>query len=270
MLPRRALFLLFAGLPLGCSGFDMWNRDAPDAVSSQGTARHDSADLPAPRINAATHLAAGQVLEQQNKLDAAVEQYEKAISTDPRLVAAYNRLGITYEKMRRLEDSERVFRQGLEAVPDAAILRNNLGYSLMLRNRLEAAETEFRLALESSPEFRRARMNLAITLARTRRPEASLDEFKQAVPEDVAHYNVGVICLDLRDYERAEQSFRQALACNPECEGAKEFLARTVRLAERARDPADEEDPVMFDLPLADKVGLREGSNLADNSSAAP
>ncbi len=257
MIPRRALFLLFAlllfaGLPLGCTGLDGWGRDTADASGGRKTTRHgDTTDMPTPRISAKTHLAAGQVLERQNKLAAAVEQYEKAISTDPRLVAAYNRLGITYEKMKRVEDGERVFRQGLEAVPDAAVLRNNLGYSLMLRNRLEAAEKEFRLALDSSPKFTRARMNLAITLARTRRPEASLAQFKKAVPEDAAHYNVGLICLDLRDYDAAEHAFRTALAINPECKGAREFLERTVQIANRTRSPTDDKQTSEAGMKLA-------------------
>jgi tetratricopeptide (TPR) repeat protein len=187
-----------------------------------------------------THFAAGQMLEHQSDLQGAIEQYEKAIAMNPRFTTAYNRLGIVYQKLARYEDAEHIFKEGILADAGAAILRNNLGYTYLLQNRLPEAEAQFRDALQIAPDFKRARMNLAISLARAGRTEDSLIEFSRVVPADVAHFDVGVIRLDLKDYAAAESAFREALSLNPSCPRAKVYLEHTLRLAggERANPPS--------------------------------
>lgn len=193
-------------------------------------------NAPTPRISPMTHLTAGQMLERQGDLPGAVEQYERAISANPRFTSAYNRLAIVHQKLGHFEDAEQVLKSGIQADPGAAMLQNNLGYCYLAQNRLSDAEYRFREALTISPEFKRARMNLAIVLARAGRLEESLTEFSRAAPADIAHYNLGVVCLDLRDYANAEKAFRAALLANPDCPGAKAHLDRTIRLARNKPD----------------------------------
>jgi tetratricopeptide (TPR) repeat protein len=181
---------------------------------------------PTPRILPETYLASGRMLEQRNDVRAAITQYERAIAANPKFVAAYNQLGMLYQKIGRLAEAEHIFKQGLKADPAAATLRNNLGYCYLTQQRYTDAEKEFRNALELNPVFKRARMNLAIVLANTGREEESFLQFREVVPDDVARYNLAVIALSRRDYAGAEKALRQALAVNPQCAGAREQLER--------------------------------------------
>jgi type IV pilus assembly protein PilF len=213
---------------VGCS---LQDPEKENASRSADRSRFDQAeDAPAPRIHAMTHVAAGQMLERQGDLETAIEQYEKAIATNPRLVEAYNRLGIVYQKLGKPAEADQMFRHGLRVNPRSAMLRNNLGYSYLSQNRLEEAEQQFRQALNCSRDFKRARMNLAVTLTRAGRVDEGLVEFSNVVSSDVAHYNVGVIRLDQGDYTTAEASFRRALAINPDCSEARDHLQHVTRL----------------------------------------
>lgn len=222
---------LFCGL--GCS------EEGREHLASawQGT-RHDRPnpqdikDAPRPRIAARTHLAAGRMLERQNDLLGAAEQYRKALDADPELYRACNRLGTVYLRLRRFDEAEEVFWQGIHINPSSTTIHNNLGFCYLEQQRYREAEGAFRAALKLSPRFQRARMNLAITLARTERFEESAAEFSRVVPGEVAFYNVAVLCVDMKHYRRAEQALRQALAVNPDYLPAKQQITAVSRLAQ--------------------------------------
>jgi Flp pilus assembly protein TadD len=231
--------LLLAGLlASGCSLSDSGSKQITERQEADRAAAAESAErAPTPRINPKTHIAAGQMLERQGDLNGAIEQYERAVAASPNSGGPYNRLGIVYDKLGRYAEADRMFRRGIEADPASATIRNNLGYSYILQKRYVEAAQAFREALKLSPQFKRARMNLAIALGHEGRIEESLAEFKLAVPEDVAHYNLAMVCLQRRDYRNSEQLLQKALAINPACTGAKEQLQKVSRLAQSLPPP---------------------------------
>jgi len=242
---RSAVVAVAVGMMLlpGCSSTE----DAGVVSSALGQSEEKPApdaikDAPMPRISSGTHLAAGRMLEGQGNTRGAIEQYERAIASNPRFVMAYNALGVLYQKLERSEEAEQVFKRGTQADSGAAILWNNLGYCYLEQGRFEAAEKQFREALSSSPDFQRARMNLAIALGQQGQMRESLVEFSRVVPADVAYCNMAAICLSREDYVSAERALRQALVINPDCPDAKgqlEQVAAVVRaMGERGHDSA--------------------------------
>ncbi len=216
--------LVFLPSGVGCS-LD-WNKGMGD--------RRDSSKLkeaPTPNISPRTHYAAGNMLEKQNDLKGAIEQYETALAAAPRMLQAYNRLGIVYQKLGKLGDAERILRQGIRLHPKSAMLHNNLGFSLLQKASLGDAEGEFRAALALTPHFSRARMNLGITLARTDRFDDAAIEFSRVVTGEAAFYNVALVCIDRQVYVAADQALRRSLRVNPKYEPAKAKLARVTALA---------------------------------------
>jgi Flp pilus assembly protein TadD len=195
---------------------------------------------PPPRIMPETYLACGRMFEQQGDVRAAINQYERAVAANPKLVQGYNQLGMLYQKIGQADEAERMFREGLKVDYTSAALRNNLGYCYLSQQRFPDAEREFRAALELNPAFKRARMNLGIVLASSGREAEAFLEFREVVPDDVAHYNLAMIAASRRDYAAAEKALKQALAINPRCAGANEQLAKLQAIAkgEQAAAPA--------------------------------
>ena len=205
-----------------------------DRLDSSGVNPSNVKDAPSPRISPLTYYAAGNMLERQNNLTGAIEQYKKALAAAPRMIQAYNRLGIAYQKLGQLADAERILRQGVRLHPDSAMLHNNLGFCLLQREAYPEAEGEFRSALQRMPHFSRARMNLGITLARTDQFDDAAIEFSRVVSGEAAFYNVALVCVDRHDFAAAQKALRRSLRVNPTYGPAKVELAKVVELAGKA------------------------------------
>ena len=97
--------------------------DKPRVAATGQDSTKPSADdakvraAPSPRILPETYLASGRMLEQQGDLRAAIAQYERAIAASPKFGAAYNQLGMLYQKIGRPAEAEHVFKEGLKVDP---------------------------------------------------------------------------------------------------------------------------------------------------------
>jgi Tfp pilus assembly protein PilF len=90
-----------------------------------------------------------------NQVDLAYWWARKAIGQDENFVAAYNTLGVVYQRHRDFHMSERVFRAALAREPDNTMLMSNLmGLLVTLGRRVEAQALAQRLAvLDPLPPF---------------------------------------------------------------------------------------------------------------------
>ncbi len=224
-----------AGLPLvglfvfclaGCQGGEgaggSWFRPAEEREA----AGRDAAQVETPRISCQTHLAAGRMLERQNNLQAAAEQYTLALAADPALEDAYTRLGVIHLKREAYAEAEEILLRGLRTIPDSATIRNNLGYCYMHQGRNAEAEEAFRAVLALYPHYSRSRMNLALVLAKMRRLGDSAVEFSRVLPAEAAFFNVAVVCLEMRDHALAAAALEKSLTVNPDFAPAREELSK--------------------------------------------
>jgi tetratricopeptide (TPR) repeat protein len=202
----------------------------------------------APRLNASTFVAHGHLLEQQGNLEAAVEQYRRALEITPQLSAARNRLGITLNKLGRYRQAAAEFQTALEQQPTAAHLFNNLGFSLYLDGQYPEAEAAFSRAVELQPSFRRAHMNHGLVLARLGLDEPALAAFSLAGARSDAFYNLAVVQADTGRYAAAARSLESALELN------SDFAAARSQLREIARLAAEEEDAARVSLAAVEPI----------------
>jgi Flp pilus assembly protein TadD len=184
-----------------------------------------------PRLNAATYVAHGHLLEEQGQWQAAVAAYRQALQLAPELVTARNRLGVTLNKLGRHHEASTELRAAVQRSPGTAFLHNNLGFSLYLEGHYAEAERALARAVELQPTFRRAHMNHGLVLAKLNRFDEALAAFCLAGPPADAHYNVAILQTEAGRYIEAVQSLQRALELNPQLEEARVQLREVARLA---------------------------------------
>ena len=205
-------------------------------VNDETTATAESEKNPI--INPETFLATGRLIESQGNLVQAAQTYQKACQARPDYVAAWNRLGIIYDKLGKYDQAEEAFNQALRQAPNAAFLHNNLGFSYLLAGKYAQAEDNLRQALKLNSQFQRARVNLGIALAKQNQFDAALAEFKKALPEAQAYYNLAYVHRLAGDWQLAGDCYKQALEIDPNLADAKTNLA----VCQQIQNPSSHED----------------------------
>jgi protein O-GlcNAc transferase len=166
----------------------------------------ESATAPDPQQKDGANLAqahqlleAGTELEQQGRLDEALEHYERAIHLQPRLARAHFNKGNILLDRDEAEAALAAYRRALEHKPDSAGTHYNMGNALRRLGQLTAASVAYREALRLRPEFQEAHAALTESLAAC----ASAAE---------AAFQQGLAAQDQGRAGPAEEFYRQALA----------------------------------------------------------
>jgi tetratricopeptide (TPR) repeat protein len=166
-----------------------------------------------PTSNAA-HNNLGIVRYEQQEYERALRHSNRALQSDPDLLALCNR-GNAYRALGRIEQALEDYNRALLADPDfipAHMLRGSLHLDELKAHDL--AEADYRRALELDPENATAHYNLGV-LARIRdKPEEALGHFTEAIRLDPyfakAHWNRGKTHQSLGNAEAARRDLRQA------------------------------------------------------------
>ena len=178
-------------------------------------------DVPEPEVQPFTHFAAGQLLEGKKQIHQAIMQYRKALDLNPKFLGAHNRLAICLDKIGQHTEAESAFRRAIKVDPKLAYLRNNLAFSLMAQKRWGDSERELHKALKLKPDYQRARVNLGIVMSRLARRDEAFQQFQMVLGDARAHYNMGLLDKAGGRYAQAAESFRNAIALEPNLTAAK-------------------------------------------------
>ena len=191
-------------------------------------------DVPEPKVKPFTHFAAGQLLEGMNEIHQAIIQYRKALDLNPKFIGAHNRLAICLDKIGQHTEAERALRRAIKVDPDLAYLRNNLAFSLMAQKRWRDSERELRTALQLQPDYQRARVNLGIVMSKLGRRDEAFQQFQMVLGDARAHFNMGLLDKAAGRYALAAESFRNAIALEPNLAAAKLQLEKLRVMASTA------------------------------------
>ncbi len=245
----KASPLLIAGLAASiigaAGGCGVVNRFLGREQSTNQWLQHNQArifeevDGPEPELEPFTHFAAGQLLEGKSQIQQAIIQYRKALDLNPKFIGAHNRLAICLDRIGRHTEAESAFRRAIKVDPKLAYLRNNLAFSLMAQKRWRDSERELRAALQLKPDYQRARVNLGIVMSRLARREEAFQQFQMVLGDARAHFNMGLLDKAGGRYAQAAESFRNAIALEPNLQAAKIQLEklRTMVVSAVPREP---------------------------------
>jgi tetratricopeptide (TPR) repeat protein len=147
--------------------------------------------------NPAAVAGYGMALGKQYKLDAAEEQFNKALELDPTNAVAH--AGKALVLMNRLSSSNMTIRQQRDSI-------------------LKQAESECRLALQKDPYSPEAHFQLAQSLREQGRLDEAVKEYGEAIKSDPkyseAYSGLGMLKLSQNSLGEAEGNFKQAIQYN--------------------------------------------------------
>ncbi len=107
----------------------------------------------------------------QNKIEAAIEDYNKAIQLAPDAPTPYLNRGVAYEALGKYEEAIADYQRVLELSPEDAMAYNNLGNANAGLGRWEEALKYYQKATEIAPNFAFASANESLTLYQLGRRE---------------------------------------------------------------------------------------------------
>lgn len=182
--------------------------------------------------NPAAIAGYGMALGKQYKLDAAEEQFNKAIELDPTNAVAHagkalvlmNRLSssnmtIRQQRESMLKQAENECRMALQKDPYSPEAHYQLAQSLREQNRLDESAKEYQEAIKSDPKYSEAFAGLGmLKLSQNSLGEAE-GAFKQAIQinsgNSTAHYGLGKTYLKMGNVDAAIKELNTALYQNP-------------------------------------------------------
>lgn len=162
----------------------------------------------------------------------------RAVRLAPASAAAANTLGTLWQALGNAAEARRWYEHALMLDPGAAFAMNNLCYASIAAREHNAVDTCER-AVVMAPESKDARNNLALAHAALGDFSRARLELRRAADAAVAEYNVGILYMADRQFDKAVSAFDEALKLQPRFERA-EARARQARVA--AANAVDREE----------------------------
>jgi len=162
----------------------------------------------------------GVTLKELGQPDTAVKCYKKAITLKPDYTDAHYNLGNAFKELGQLEDAAKSYEQALTFKPDHANAHNNLGNTLSDLGQLEDAVKSYKKAVAVKPDYAEAHNNLGVTLKDLDQLDAAIKCYEKALtlkPDYAeAHNNLGNAFKELGQLDAALKCYKKAVALKPD------------------------------------------------------
>ena len=141
-------------------------------------------------VAATTYYNWASVFENQERIDAAMEYYQKAIQRNDRHPLALNNLGILYCRRGDYPSGIEQFERALKIDPRMAKTHMNIAIAYYHTGKLERALYHFRETLRNDPDYDPiVNYNIACVLSLEGNVTASLDELENAIARGYANWD---------------------------------------------------------------------------------
>ena len=158
-------------------------------------------------------------LANRKQWTAAISDYEWVAQAAPFRDEAYMGLEACYRSLGRSADAERVCKQAIEVAPNSYQRWWNLAYHYVGRDRLPEAETAFEGMIGAAPDFYAGYQGLGAVLVREGRYEEAVEVIAAGIQrkeEADAYSNLATAYFNLRNFDRAIETYQQAIALGQE------------------------------------------------------
>ena len=162
----------------------------------------------------------GVTLQEQGKLEEAIEAYNKALAIKPDYADAYNNIGIALNEQGKLEEAIEAYKKALAIKPDYADAYNNMGIVLKDQGKLEEAIEAYNKVLVIKPDYAEGYTNMGNALEQQGKLEEAIEASKKALaikPDSAEAYsNMGNALQEQGKLEEAIEAYNKALVIKPD------------------------------------------------------
>tara|TARA_B110000977_G_scaffold100673_1_gene132115 strand:+ start:1 stop:1656 length:1656 start_codon:yes stop_codon:yes gene_type:complete len=170
--------------------------------------------------NAEAYYSMGNTLRQQGKLEEAIEAYNKALAIKPDYVEAHNNMGATLKDQGKLEEAIEAYNKALAIKSDYAEVYYNMGLALQEQGKLEEAIEAYNKAVAIKLDYAEAYNNMGNALTGQGHQEKAIEAYNKALaikPDYAEAYNnMGNALTDQSKLEEAIHAYNKALAIKPD------------------------------------------------------
>lgn len=163
-------------------------------------------------------------VERDHLLDAARQQYQKALDTDPKNKAALTGLANLYAKGGDRERAVAVLRTTIQHHPKDHQLAHRMAAVQARFGDWQGASESCRQALAVDPENRSYHKTLGYCQAQLGRWDEAFGSLMRVMPEAQARYFLGRVLIDLQRFDDAKEQMQLALQLDPQNQVAKQVL----------------------------------------------
>lgn len=162
------------------------------------------------------HQNLGRALLQLGRQAEAIDSLKRGVASAPTSAEAHFKLGSAFQQMGQFEAAAKSFHAGLVLAPRRADVHDKLGLVLAALGDKASAARCHRQAIALQPDIAGFHSNLGMAL----HGQDALASYREALRLDprfsVAHSNMGVVLYEQGDISGAVDSFRAAVALEPE------------------------------------------------------
>ena len=178
------------------------------------------------KIGAEPHIAAARLLENQNKLPEAQEQYERALKSEPNNLTALVSLARLHDRQGRGQMAVEIYQRAIKAHPKSALVHNDMGLCFARQQQWPRATESLNQAIALQPANPKYRNNLATVMVEMGRADEALKQLTAVNPPAVAHYNLAYLLQQKGQQQLAIAHLQQAVARDPTLGPAQDMLAQ--------------------------------------------
>jgi tetratricopeptide (TPR) repeat protein len=168
---------------------------------------------------AGVYSSRGNLLQDLNKYQEALADYDKAIALKPENAEAYLNRENVLNELSRYEEAIESQNKAIELDPSYAKAYYNCGVNLGELKRYEQALTNYENAIDINPDYAEAYSNRGNILKELMRHDEALSSYDQAIliksDDAEAYFNRGVVFGELKQIKRAINNYEKSISLNP-------------------------------------------------------
>jgi tetratricopeptide (TPR) repeat protein len=177
--------------------------------------------------NAEYRNALGMALMFNRKLDAAIKEFQEAVTIEPRFSEAKNNLASAYIMKGEPNKAKPFLKQVLDdpLYPTPHFAYFNLARIYEREGNIDEAIEQYKLALDIRPEYVDAHYNLGLLYLQQGKTDLAIEEFSEAtrLRPKIALYqrSLGVAYVQAGKYPEARRAFEKVLEVEPDSPSAE-------------------------------------------------